>query len=267
MKLIHNLQKSKKIYLVLFVVIFCLSFSTEKVFAQAYGDCKYGDGDYGTGCVATPTPGSSNNSGGTSGGGSGDGSGGGNGGRSDACTAQVPTASPDLFEIDVKGTDATLYIAPPPMPYSSYQISFGDGNKDEGYNVTFPVSNATGAIAYTVHSLQQWRTYSFKVRALNSCMPGNWSGDITVKAGATSSTSINKYYPSHTPTLSYVPQTKVTMKKQGTYQVGTPNEFVPTPQPHTTISNSMKNQNNNSQVKNNAGNIWETIKNFFSHLF
>lgn len=111
------------------------------------------------------------------------------------CSDQAPTSAPNLYEIDTKGSQATLYFAPAGHPYTNYYVSFGLGNQDEGNGGSFGLSQTTGALKYDVFYLKPYTTYTFKVRAGNGCKAGPWSADLTARSGALNSRIIAKYYP------------------------------------------------------------------------
>lgn len=173
-----------KIFRVLFLITFILlSFIVpSSTFASPYGACSYGTHLYNGQCV------SSNSSSGGGGGSS-------SSTTSSVCTDQSPGSAPNLFQINTKGTTATLFFAPSKKPYSNYFVSFGDGAKSEGYGTGFSLSQSTGALKYDVFLLKPNSVYTFKVRAGNGCRAGSWSSTLAVKSGAKNSKYITKYYP------------------------------------------------------------------------
>ncbi len=253
------LQKVKRTIFILFYIIVLTTFTQQNVFASTYGSGNYGSSIYNNGSSnSSASSGSSSSSGGSSG----------NNNHSNPCTNIPPVSYPDLYEIDIKGINATLYLAPPPMPYSNYQISFGNGSKDEGYNVTFPMNNAKGAIAYTVQDLQPNTSYTFKVRALNGCMPGKWSSDLAANSQGKDSSFVEKYYPSTPPVIPYVPVKNVVTTQSGTYQKGSPAQFVVPPQQRQTVTQNVQPKNSNSTSAKSSGgkSWWGSIINFISHF-
>ncbi|MBP7967049.1 LysM peptidoglycan-binding domain-containing protein [Candidatus Woesebacteria bacterium] len=100
-----------------------------------------------------------------------------------SCRSSVPTSKPDLFQIDVYGTDATLYFAPVTNA-NKYVIAYGDGDTTEQYGDEYNSGNVDGVLSYTIHMLTPSSSYSFKVRGGNGCMPGEWSNVMKVKIGA-----------------------------------------------------------------------------------
>lgn len=122
------------------------------------------------------------------------GGGGGSSSSNSSCTAQAPTSAPNLFQIDVTNTTATLYFSPPGDPYNSFYISFGNGTNSEGYSAQFSTGHSTGVIYYTVRELSPSTVYTFKVRGGNGCKPGPWSNTLTVLTLPRGSRYTKKYY-------------------------------------------------------------------------
>ena len=100
-----------------------------------------------------------------------------------SCRSSAPTSKPDLFQIDVNGTNATLYFAPASNA-NKYFIAYGDGDKTEQYGAEYNSGNVNGVISYTIHMLTPASSYSFKVRGGNGCMPGEWSNVMKAKMAA-----------------------------------------------------------------------------------
>ncbi len=100
-----------------------------------------------------------------------------------SCRSSAPTSKPDLFQIDVYGTDATLYFAPATNA-NKYFIAYGDRDTTEQYGVEYNSGNVNGVLSYTIHMLSPSSSYSFKVRGGNGCMPGEWSNVMKAKMAA-----------------------------------------------------------------------------------
>ncbi len=103
------------------------------------------------------------------------------------CSDRAPSYAPDLFQINVSNTKATLYFAPGGDPVTYYYIGYGNGKETEQYGVQFDRNPENGVMAYTVNMLEPGKEYSFKVRGGNGCMPGNWSNVLTAKTRKTKS--------------------------------------------------------------------------------
>jgi hypothetical protein len=112
-----------------------------------------------------------------------------------SCNDASPVGAPDLFQINTKGTKATLYFAPAGMPYDNYVIRFGPSENNLLYSAYFSRGFAPGVIYYTINELSLNTDYYFQVRAGNGCMPGKWGNIISAKTTRNNNTTA-KYYKS-----------------------------------------------------------------------
>ncbi len=94
-----------------------------------------------------------------------------------ACGDMKPELAPKLFQIDVIDDKATLYFVPS-YRTSYYFISYGYSPGDERFGAQFEERATDGAIPYTINYLEAGKTYYFKVRGGNGCMPGDWSNTL-----------------------------------------------------------------------------------------
>ena len=138
----------------------------------------------------TPTPGPSDNSSNNSSSGS-------SAPGPVTCTNHIP-ASPKIFQIWATQTTATIYFVPSTDQEDSYTISYGLYSDAGMYNVTFSYSDKSGAIPYTVNALSAGSPYFFKVRANNSCMPGEWSNTLSLNTAYSASGESNAYASNNT---------------------------------------------------------------------
>lgn len=136
-----------------------------------YGDESYGGGNYNIGDM--PAPGTTLASVLT-------------------CDDFVTKGMPDLFEIRTTKNNATLYFAPPAMPYSNFYIAYSQKPNVWQYGVQFDQGNSSGVVKYTINKLASNTKYYFRMRAGNGCMAGNWGNIMT--AVTTSSSSQRTYY-------------------------------------------------------------------------
>jgi len=103
------------------------------------------------------------------------------------CSDVTPTNSPDLFQIDRTGADATLHFTPVGGSNNYYFIAYGLSVFDERYGVSFSSGYSSGAITYPIHDLDPGTTYYFKIRGGNGCQPGNWSNTLQVTRASNTS--------------------------------------------------------------------------------
>lgn len=114
--------------------------------------------------------------------------------RSAMCAVLSPTSAPDLFQVDVTDTKATLYFAPPSGKVNKYAVAYALTPNTEQYATIFDYSDKSGAITYQIQDLTPDTTYYFSVRGLNNCAPGPWSHEIQVKTKLPNSTQMNSYF-------------------------------------------------------------------------
>lgn len=165
------------------------------VLAAPYGEGNYGGGTYNVGEAApsptpastatpsptptsSPTPEPSNNSNRPNSTSSSSGSSSSPGG----CSAQKPSAVPDLFQINAHPDSVTLYFAPVSGNRDRYFVSYStsENAEEHGYEL---LNSSDGVIAVDIRYLQKFTTYYFKVRAGNGCQPGEWSNILAVRTG------------------------------------------------------------------------------------
>lgn len=156
------------------------------------------------------------------------------------CKDSSPTSAPNLFQIDVNNTQATVYFAPVPDA-DRYYISYGDGKTVGQYGVEFTTGRTDGVIGYTINYLQPRQQYSFVVRSGNGCMPGNWGNTMTITTRQAAHGGASYYKDFLTRVLSVFPQSIIYIDGQR-YVLGVANPSIAqatTPeifrQPKTTV--------------------------------
>jgi len=163
---------------------FWVFFPLNVLAATNYGDGNYGDGVYGGGSTPTPTsttaPATSNSSNSTTSPGA------------PQCGDSVTTGSPDLFEIRTTKNTATLYFAPPSMPYSNFYIAYTRRLDIWEYAVQYNQGYSPGVLQYSINALQPNTKYFFIIKPGNGCNTGNWSN--TLSAITTSGVRKGSYY-------------------------------------------------------------------------
>jgi hypothetical protein len=177
----------KSLFSLLLSIIFIIASLSipPSVLADTYGSGDYGSCLYGKGCTATP-PSNPIASAISSAG---------NAISSLFCSDQAPASAPNLYQINVTDTTATLYFAPGGGPYDKHYVAYGSGNNNEGNGAEFATSHSNGALTYEVKQLLPGGVYTFKVRGGNGCRPGAWSANLTIKMQTKGSKVLGKFYP------------------------------------------------------------------------
>ncbi len=96
-----------------------------------------------------------------------------------ACNDFKPNVAPDLFRIDMNGSQATLYYSPL-NDSDNYVIWYSEDPNIDQHSVMTYQGKSTGVLYYTINDLKPNTTYYFKVRGQNGCMPGDWSEQLTI---------------------------------------------------------------------------------------
>lgn len=97
------------------------------------------------------------------------------------CSAVKPEHTPDLFQIDVNKTQATLHFTPLSSGVTNYFVAYGYQSGEERFGVLTDQGASSGVLSYTIQDLSPNTTYHFKIRPQNDCMPGNWGNSMAVK--------------------------------------------------------------------------------------
>lgn len=151
--------------------------------------------------TATPVPAQSQNTGSSSGS-----SGSGGGSTNTSCDAALIKEIPDLFQINMTDTTATLYFTPLPTT-NRYYVSFSTKPLAEDYGTEIELARE-GVQNYKVFMLKPRTNYYFKVRGSNGCRSGEWSGIMSATTKSKGSVGQSIYYR-------YGPATKTTIGNSG----------------------------------------------------
>jgi hypothetical protein len=130
--------------------------------------------------------------------------------RAENCGTSVPSGTPDLFQIDVQATSATVHFTP--VSGSDYYfIAFGhmSGDKQYGANIG---SGGDGVQSFKINFLAPNTSYTFVVRGGSGCAPGEWGNELTITTAAGDGTATNhyRYNASGVPQISAIPASMAT---------------------------------------------------------
>lgn len=105
-----------------------------------------------------------------------------------ACT-DVPTGTPNIFQIDSTKDSAVLHFVPATGTITHYNLVYGYDVGDERFGATIALGTSTGALTYTLNSLTGGSKYAFRLQAINDCGSGQWSDWKTTTTKGTSGVS------------------------------------------------------------------------------
>ena len=96
---------------------------------------------------------------------------------STACTASKPGSAPSLLFAAPGNNSVTLTWSKATNPVTKYLIAYGATSEAMQYGN--PSVGGAGTTFYTVGSLSGGTRYYFKVKAINDCMPGDFSNVLS----------------------------------------------------------------------------------------
>lgn len=114
----------------------------------------------------TPTPSSSTSSSTTS-----------TGWAAPACTATKPGSAPTITNTVNGDNSITLTWSKAKDPFTHYLVAYGTSSGSIEYGNP-NVGNAD-TTSYTIRGLSGGTRYYFKIKAINDCMPGDWSNEVS----------------------------------------------------------------------------------------
>lgn len=157
------------------IVLSILSFIFPKlIFASNYGECGYGEADYGNGCNPTPTDTATPQTNLTT-------------SNSESsppsCNDQSPgKRSPWLYgAIAQNSSNITLYFTESAGPVTKYVLEYGIKSNKYQYGVQDMGINESNQMKFLVRALSPSTNYFFRIRAQNGCATGEWSNEISAK--------------------------------------------------------------------------------------
>jgi hypothetical protein len=246
-------------YLSLFIGLLLFFFVPVQVLASNYGDGGYGECTYGGGGNCTATGGSSSIASAVSSAGSAV--------STFFCSNQAPSSAPNLYQINVTNTTATVYFSPAGGPYDRHYISYGPGNNSEGNGVEIMTSQSNGALNYQITQLSPGTTYTFKVRAGNGCKPGPWSSNLTVKTQSQGTKALTRFYPNKQAQYIAAKPASWTTKAKVFISDLLPNTPNTGHGPNTQVLGAKTKRVTGETKHQNAPSLWDTVASFFTGLF
>lgn len=94
------------------------------------------------------------------------------------CGNSAPVGSPDLFQINTSSSSASLFFTPI-RGVQKYHINYGNSPQAEEYGAISDFGDK-GVQVIDISLLPPNKTFYFKVRGQNGCMPGKWGNVMKV---------------------------------------------------------------------------------------
>lgn len=95
------------------------------------------------------------------------------------CDSTAPSGTPQLISANPSGSNQIILTWTAVNPVSYYLISYGLSSG----NYIYGNPNVGNVTSYTVGGLSYGKTYYFAVKAVNGCSTGNFSNELSSKAG------------------------------------------------------------------------------------
>ncbi len=104
-------------------------------------------------------------------------------GSSAACTASKPGSAPTLLSASPGNNSVTLTWSKAAIPVTKYLVAYGTTSDVMQYGN--PSVGGANTTFYTVGNLSGGTRYYFKVKAINDCMPGDFSNTLSAAPSGT----------------------------------------------------------------------------------
>lgn len=121
-----------------------------------------------------------------------------------SCLDAAPIGNPNLFQIDVRDTHATVYFSPM-AGADRYYVAYGENDRTGVHGVEFQHADNSGVVSFTINDLMPNSPYTFVVRGGSGCMPGSWSNTMQTRTAKSSLGGITFYRNFPSKTLSIFP--------------------------------------------------------------
>jgi hypothetical protein len=110
------------------------------------------------------------------------------------CSNIYPNKSPDLFQINITDTTATLFFTPLNSNITDYYIAYSEKTNTYQHGTFTGQGQSSGVLSYTIKDLKPNTTYYFRIRGQNGCMPGSFSQEMKSKTKQKGDTNQQKNY-------------------------------------------------------------------------
>ena len=126
-----------------------------------------------------------------------------NGWAAPICTANKPGSAPIITSTVSRDNSVTLTWSKAGNPVTKYLVAYGTKSGSIEYgNPNVGDENTTN---YTIKGLSGGTKYYFKIKAINDCMPGDWSNEVSATAKGKLITTVTNIETGTTTTTSTEP--------------------------------------------------------------
>lgn len=106
------------------------------------------------------------------------------GGGTASCTAVKPGSAPNITSVISGANSATLTWSAASTPVTTYLVAYGTSPG----SIQYGNPNVGNVASYTINGLSGGTNYYFKVKAINDCMPGDYSNEVSTTPGGGTTT-------------------------------------------------------------------------------
>lgn len=110
-----------------------------------------------------------------------------------SCNDARPSGIPDLFQIDISDTIATVYYSPT-GGVTNYFISYSEKSGEFQHGTETNQGVSGGVLSYKINYLKPNTAYYFRIRGQNGGMPGDFGKEMMVKTRARGEKNLVSYY-------------------------------------------------------------------------
>lgn len=121
------------------------------------------------------------------------------------CSAAKPGGAPTILSAVAGGNSITLFWSKATDPLTHYLIAYG--TKSGSIQYGNPNVGGSGTTSYTVKRLSAGATYYFKIKAINDCLPGDFSNEVS--ASVVGGTRVTGQITPEAPAESFVPAAEI----------------------------------------------------------
>lgn len=132
------------------------------------------------------------------------------------CNGAVSLSKPELFQLSTLLNSVTLYFVPSSGGAIDYIVEYGRTQEANEQAVRFSHPSTSGAVPYTINSLNLNKTWYFRVKGTNGCIFSDWSNTKSIYVGTptVSNSTVSQPQPLATPDSPAKPETNFSEDNQ-----------------------------------------------------